>query len=265
MMKTVLATIVPIVLLVSPAAAQENAGSNVITVKPSDPNRIATLQVRLMLASVSITAYEGKEILITASGRSARTSRPNPQAEGLRRIGGTGGFSVTEENNVVSIRNSGFGDLSLEIQVPSMTNIQADVTISPLFRIDGVDGDIEVNVTNGQIRLTNIAGSIVAHSTNGGMVAAMRRTTPQKPMAFTSVNGNVDVALPRDTKAELKLRTTRGDIYTDFDVQLATAAANVGSNGSHRFESATLGTINGGGPNFELRTVNGNIFLRTAK
>jgi hypothetical protein len=30
-------------------------------------------------------------------------------------------------------------------------------------------------------------------------------------------------------------------------------------------EHAITGTINGGGPDFELRTVNGNLFIRTAK
>ena len=90
-------------------------------------------------------------------------------------------------------------------------------------------------------------------------------------MAFTSVNGNVDVTLPANTKANLKLRTTNGDIYTDFDVQISSPQLRSldsvprGHHGLVDFERAITGTINGGGPDFELRTVNGNLFIRTAK
>jgi DUF4097 and DUF4098 domain-containing protein YvlB len=98
----------------------------------------------------------------------------------------------------------------------------------------------------------------------------MKNVAAEKPMAFTSVNGNVDVTLPADTRANLKLRTTLGDIYTDFDVQISSPQLRSldTSSGRHRqmnFERAITGTINGGGPDFELRTMNGNLFIRKAK
>ena len=51
------------------------------------------------------------------------------------------------------------------------------------------------------------------------VVATVRQVTAQKPMAFTSLNGEVDVTLPASLKASLKLRSDQGDVYTDFDVQ----------------------------------------------
>ncbi len=39
-------------------------------------------------------------------------------------------------------------------------------------------------------------------------------------MASTSFNGDVDVTLPASAKANLKLRTDQGEIFTDFDVQI---------------------------------------------
>ena len=41
-----------------------------------------------------------------------------------------------------------------------------------------------------------------------------------KAMAFTSFNGPVDVTLPATIKANLKMRSDQGEIFTDFDVQL---------------------------------------------
>src|SRR5205823_1975864 len=41
-----------------------------------------------------------------------------------------------------------------------------------------------------------------------------------KPMSFTSLHVDVDVTLPPNTKASLKMRTDRGEVLTDFDVQI---------------------------------------------
>ena len=53
----------------------------------------------------------------------------------------------------------------------------------------------------------------------GRLRGEVRRLLGQKDMAFTSLNGNVDVTLPPSTKANLRLRSDRGDVYSDFDVQ----------------------------------------------
>ena len=74
-------------------------------------------------------------------------------------------------------------------------------------------------------------------------------------------------------KANVKLRSDQGDVFTDFDVQLtASKEAPVvndtrQSDGRYRIEvDRTLyGTINGGGPEFEFRSYNGNVYLRRGK
>jgi DUF4097 and DUF4098 domain-containing protein YvlB len=96
----------------------------------------------------------------------------------------------------------------------------------------------------------------------------MTRLAGDKAMAFTSFNGNVDVTLPSSTKATLKLRSEMGEIYTDFDVQvrpIVTTPQNVrGADGRIHIDvnRSIQGAVNGGGPEFEFRTFNGNIFLR---
>ena len=138
--------------------------------------------------------------------------------------------------------------------------------------VQGVDGEIEATNTNGNISLTDVSGSVIAHSTNGKVVATLKRVTPQKPMAFTSLNDNIDVTLPSDTKANLKLKAENGDVWTDFDIQIKPNAApaiqdtrNKGGRIRIQVDKSVLGTINGGGPDFELRTFNGNVYIRKAK
>jgi DUF4097 and DUF4098 domain-containing protein YvlB len=112
----------------------------------------------------------------------------------------------------------------------------------------------------------------VAHSVNGKLVATVTKATPQQPMAFTSLNGNVDVTLPAAVKANLKLRSDQGDVYTDFDLQLqrepVRADNNVRRNGSRteiNFNHSVYGSVNGGGPDYEIRTFNGNVYVRKGK
>jgi hypothetical protein len=77
-------------------------------------------------------------------------------------------------------------------------------------------------------------------------------------MSFSSMNGSVDVTLPPTSKLNVKLRTQNGGIWTDFDIQTQPGSTGQG-------EKTITGTINGGGADFDLRTHNGNIYLRKEK
>ncbi|HYE85001.1 MAG TPA: DUF4097 family beta strand repeat-containing protein, partial [Vicinamibacterales bacterium] len=137
--------------------------------------------------------------------------------------------------------------------------------------VENIDGEINVRNTNGGITLNGVAGSVIAATTNGNVRATMTRVAAQKEMAFTSLNGTVDVTLPPATKANLRMRSDNGDVYSDFDVQLAASAPVVqesrGSNGRYRItrNRAIVGAINGGGPEFELRTFNSNVYVRKGR
>ncbi|HVY93595.1 MAG TPA: hypothetical protein VHA14_12625, partial [Bryobacteraceae bacterium] len=89
-----------------------------------------------------------------------------------------------------------------------------------------------------------------------------------KPMSFTSLNGKIDVTLPADTKARLRLKSDNGSIFSDFDVKLdsssrPTVEDSRNSNGKYRItiDKAISGTINGGGPEYTFQTMNGNILI----
>ena len=125
---------------------------------------------------------------------------------------------------------------------------------------------------NGDVRLTNVSGSVIANATNGKLSAIVREVAPNKSLSFVSMNSTIDVTLPPTAKANLKIRSNNGEIWTDFDFQRSSSAPVVentrnGRNGAFRIEvdRTTNGTINGGGSNIELRTLNGNIYLRKAK
>lgn len=260
------------------APAQDNPDR--VTVSFSDPSRPGLVKVHLVEGSITVQAYNGKEVIVEtksrvrSTGRRASNSNGDSNAQGLRRIDNlSSGVVVEEENNVMSI-SAGLGRSgNVDIQVPAKTNLNVSTVNGGAVTIEGVDGEIEASNTNGRVTLTDVSGSVVAHSVNGRVIASLKRVTPQKPMAFTSLNGNVDITLPTDIKANVKLRTDNGEIYTDFDIQLKPAAANTTTDdarsrgGRYRIEvdKSMTGTINGGGADMEFRTFNGNLYIRKAK
>jgi len=79
----------------------------------------------------------------------------------------------------------------------------------------------------------------------------------------------VDVTLPAAVKGNLKLRSDNGEVFTDFDLKAspqsaATVEDTRRSGGRYRIEvnKAIYGAVNGGGADFDIRTFNGNIYVR---
>ena len=95
----------------------------------------------------------------------------------------------------MSIAGDRFTNLDMDIQVPARTNLTLR-TMNGQVLVEDVDGDIEATSMNGSITLTRVGGAVVAHAMNGKVLAALRQVALQKPMAFTSLNGTIDVTLP---------------------------------------------------------------------
>lgn len=257
----------------APAASRDASASDQVTVPLSDPSRPALIDVSLVQGSITVRGANRKDVRVTAR---ADTERPNrrydPDASGLRRIPQSAGFRITEETNLVKINaDSPNRPISFDVEVPSHTNLKLHAVNGGDILVENVEGDLDVSNVNGAITLNGVGGSVNAGTTNGSVRATLTRVTAQKDMAFTSLNGTVDVTLPATTKANLRMRSDHGDVYSDFDLQLAPSTAVVqedrGSNGRYRVSRnrSIVGSINGGGPEFELRTFNSNVYVRKAK
>ena len=110
-------------------------------------------------------------------------------------------------------------ETALSISVPVRTSLKLTLMNGDDIVVERVEGDLEVNNMNGDISLTNVAGTGIIHSANGEVKAHFSRVTG-KPMSFTTLNGDVDVALPADIKATVRLDSGHGDIYTDFPIEM---------------------------------------------
>jgi DUF4097 and DUF4098 domain-containing protein YvlB len=86
-------------------------------------------------------------------------------------------------------------------------------------------------------------------------------------MSFSTFNGPIDVTFPADLKANVKLKSNDGEIFSDFDIKLtgshSVTEKNSTPNGKFRLrtDGAIFGEINGGGPEVSFQTFNGRITI----
>ena len=256
-----------------PVVTQPAPAADRVTVPLSDPSAVALIDVTLVSGSITVRGANRKDVMVIAHPEADRPPRrPDAEANGLRRIPQSAGFRISEEANRVKIAaDSPNRGITFEIEAPQHTNLKLSTVNGGEILVENIEGDLDVSNTNGSITLNGVAGAVNAGTTNGSVRATMTRVTAQKEMAFTSLNGTVDVTLPPSTKANLRLRSDNGDVYSDFDVQLASSAPaveeNSSGNGRYRIRRnrSIVGAINGGGPEFELRTFNSNVYVRKGK
>jgi len=252
------------------AQSQQQSTPDRVTVNLTDPSRPSLVKASLVNGGITVKAYDGKDVIVEARARNQEPEREAPG--GMRRLNiSRTGLTVEEDNNDVRISTDSFQrPIDLTITVPVRTSLKLRSVNDGDIVVTGVDGEMDVDDVNGSVTLNHVSGNCVAHALNGRVLATFVRVNPQKPMAFSSLNGDIDVTFPPGLKANVNIRSDRGDVYSDFDVQLqATAPQEIveesrGHGGKYRvkIDKSVHGTINGGGPEFLFTNFQGSIYIR---
>ena len=253
--------IITYLLAIGMAQAQEQIA--IPLTKPGEPGN---LDVQMVSGSINIRSYDGQEVVIRIHDKEKKASREENR-NGMRRISGPSfGVEVTEQDNKVRIDAEPSNKADLEILVPANFSADASTVNNGNITISGLQGEMEVSNVNGGIKLDNIRGSVVASTVNGDVSVAFIEVTPDAPMAFSSLNGDIDVTFPANVKMDAQMKTLNGEIFTDFDMNVS-AGSNVDKKKEKGVYKVTIdksinGTINGGGPKMIFKNHNGNIYIR---
>jgi DUF4097 and DUF4098 domain-containing protein YvlB len=190
-------------------------------------------------------------IVENEGGRNRRLPERTP--DGLHRIDLPRDMTVTQEGDVINVKGPINGG-PIALTVPVNVSLQLK-SVSGSIRVDGVHGEVDASTTNASVEVMNVSGTVVADTTNGSIRASMDQVDQSKPISFSSVNGSIHVALPATLKANVKLRTTNGSAWSDFEMKM-NGGLNVSRGGT------ITGTINGGGVEATFTTLNGRIEIR---
>jgi DUF4097 and DUF4098 domain-containing protein YvlB len=264
------AVLAGMVVVLAPRTEAQNTPDR-ISVNLSDPARPAFVKASMVNGGITVKAYDGKEVIVEARTRNEEREKPSG---GPKRLNiSTTGLSVEEENNEVRISTESYArTIDLTISVPVHSSLKLRAVNDGDIVVTGVEGEIDVDDVNGAVTLNNISGSAVAHALNEHVHVTFAKVNSQKPMAFSSLNGDIDVTFPADVKANVSIRSDRGDVFSDFDVQLQASAPRQevedgrGKGGKYRvkIDKTVHGTINGGGPEYQFTNFQGQIYIRKA-
>lgn len=265
--------IITLLTLLTTILFAQNDGD--FTVPLSDPSKAGKLYVNIKNGSVIIKGTARKDVLVKYTkvneddnNRNANNDNDRNR-EGLKRIsGGALDIEASEYQNTVKIVSENWNDgLTLTIEIPTNMNVEAMAYNDGEVEISNISGNLELTNYNGGITATNISGTVVAQTYNGDIKISFDKITPDTPMSFVNYNGDIDVTYPASLKATMKVKTKQGEIYTAFDgaVQKSNPVTKSDSKtGVYKvnIDDWTKIDINGGGPEFTMKSYNGDLYIR---
>jgi Putative adhesin len=288
-----------VLIMINPLLAKSQEREQ-LTIPLSDPMKEGKLEVGLVTGSIKIIGYAGKGVVIDAvavdknDGNDRRDDRnrlnnlstktnhtingkgkSSMDVTGMKKISTSDGFELTakEKNNTIQVGVDKVNmTINLTIKVPQKTSLKVSTINDGDISVENVHGNLEISNINGSIKMKNIGGSVIANTINEDIIVNFTEVTPNTPMAFTTLNGNVDITFPQTLKANVKLKTDEGDILSDFDIDIDKTASKINyssdkEKGLYKIkkEDWTLGKINGGGAEIMMKTMNGDVIIRKVK
>lgn len=102
---------------------------------------------------------------------------------------------------------------------------------------------------SGDVEARDLDAEVEAHVVNGSIHAVMCRGALAGMRTFSTVNGSIELEVPRDINADLAARTVNGHISSDLPITIHGPFMN----------RCVRGTLGNGGPQLKVSTVNGSI------
>ncbi len=235
-------------------------GAQDYEVKLSNPDK--TTVIIKEVNKVSVEAYDGNDIQITASSKSGQPER----AQGLTALSARGqdntgiGLNVNNEGNTVTIFQAARrGQGRYTVKVPKNIKVQIEHTgdwEGGKIEIYGTEGELEVSGNYNSVYMEDVTGPALVSTVFGKVEATFTELSQQGPTSLVSVYGIVDVTLPASSKADLMIKTPYGEAFSDMNIQFPDA------DGMKKVSSTIKGTLNGGGVGLDLKSSYKNVYLR---
>ena len=272
----VAALIIMLCALMVPMRGQAQEDTDRIAVELTDPSRPAHVELSLVNGGITVMAYDGREVIVEAGVR----TRKLLEGDNLKKRNGmfqipvySSSIEVEEHNNKVEISTESWKRaIDVNLKVPRNTSLMLHCVNRGDIYIEGVSGDFDVNNVNGAVTMKNISGSVMAHALNKDVTVTFESIDPDKPMSFSSLNGDIDVTFPRGLRCDVMIKNDMGDVFSDFEIARIDRPEKMYEENDEeedgryrvRIERTFYGEINGGGPEFVFKNFNGDILISRA-
>ena len=136
------------------------------------------------------------------------------------------------------------------VTVPRKAMLESIELVNGSLEVDGVEGNVKASSINGKVVARGLAGEARLSTVNGPLHATFTRLDESKPITLSSVNGNLTIVIPSNSNASVRAGTVHGGISNDFGLKV-----KHGEYVGHSMD----GQIGTGGPRIKLGNVNGGI------
>ena len=237
-----------------------------ITVPLSRPGEPISMRIDILSARIEVIGEERKDVALTVTLSGGRRKIVTPS--GAKTLAGGGGaLEINERDNRVSIESDGPPNpITIVARVPRRAKLDLSTVNEGEIIVRDIVGDLQLENTNGPITATNINGSVIAETVNAPIVLGLSTVASGGATSVSSLNGDITVRLPAKAMAELHLDSGRGEIVSDFELDVKPSKPLIERNErrggvSVRMENVIVATVNGGGPVIRVKTYSGDIKL----
>jgi hypothetical protein len=284
-MKTLMVVLTAILTLGNGPGRPEKSEKEEITKTLQFPGGGSSKQILVdnISGSIGVVGYDGTDIQLVAHRTSYGTS-----ADKLRESKEKITLDIREEPGKIIVyvntpwrcgdggvsyrRRDDYGfdaDFDFELRIPSKADFFLKTVNKGSITVENMNGAFEVSNVNGGIDMSGITGDGIVSTVNG-RVSVRFRSNPDSRCGFRTVNGSIEVEVPDELSADLKLKTFNGEVYSDFDVtglpRKASAPEKIGRRTVYRGDEFFSVRAGNGGPEMVFETLNGDIrILRTHK
>jgi hypothetical protein len=186
---------------------------------PSKPGRLIVYVTRGDLSIKGVDTPAEVNVVSTATP----TQKKEERKDGLRVLSNTAaGFALTVNENVAELSYGkdlwpGEGSsANFEVSVPRNTNLEIENGWGGEINVSRISGDIVIKGMNCEVTMNDLSGGVSVETMNGEINSSFESLNPDKPVSFSSMNGEVTLRLSADAKANVRFRTHNGTILTDF-------------------------------------------------
>lgn len=175
-------------------------------------------------SNLTIEGIAGTEVIV----ESDKQEKEFPdEAQGLKIVSPGGatdntgiGANVQVEGNTLKIRlpkSKYYGNFVVKVPKDLSVSIKENGNSYGKWLITGMKGEVEAETSYSTLNIKNVSGPIVARGGYGKIYVEYDQLSQSRPNSI-SASGAVDITLPADTKANLKVQATYADFFTDFDI-----------------------------------------------